>query len=57
MEGWKRDMIVEFVPANEKAKARLCLMELKFHRPEEFEDHVTRFEDMITLCDTPVNEG
>lgn len=57
LDALKKAMIEEFVPANEKAKARVRLMDIKVSQSDDLEDHIAKFEDLITLCDTPVNEA
>lgn len=57
LEDLKKAMIKEFVPANEKAKARVRLMDIKSHQSSDLEEHIAKFEDLVSLCDTPVNEA
>ena len=53
----KREMLKEFVPSNEKAAARVKLMEIKSSKSENFEEFLTTFDDLICLCETPTNEA
>lgn len=53
----KREMIHEFVPTNEKASARVQLMDIKLKDSSDLNEHEAVFEDLVSLCGTPTNEA
>lgn len=57
LEDLQKAMMDEFVPANEKAAARVKLMDLRMKDSNCLEDHITRFEDLISICGTANNEA
>lgn len=48
-------MMKEFVPTNEKARARIQLMKLQTQF--SMDSHISKFIDLVELCDTPAKEA
>lgn len=57
LEERKRKMIKQFVPTNEKAAARFSLMEVKLKDCKDMDEHLTKFEDLVSLCGTSCIEA
>lgn len=55
IEELQKAMIQEFVPTNEKAKARISLMNLQMST--SMEKHIGNFTDLVELCETPVHKA
>ncbi len=48
-------MISEFVPADEKARAKVRLMNLRISK--SLEAHLSIFQDLVEICGTPLSEA
>ena len=53
----KSVMFKAFVPSDEKSRARNKLMDLEWKPSVTLEHHITVFEELTELCDTPRNEA
>lgn len=57
LEELRTAMSDEFVPANEIAQPRVQLMEMKRDDFKKLEDFISKFEDLVIICGTPINEA
>lgn len=50
-------MLRQFVPTDEQARARNRLMDLQMKPRTTLESHINTFEDLMEICETPLNES
>lgn len=55
LEELKNEMMKEFVPSNEKAKAQLKLLTFKMR--SSLDNHIEDFRELVEICNTPIREA